>query len=282
MTRLFDEAEAEAGIPRAVVHLVGGFRFGRFADLSDGDWSYLMALNLETTFRVFRESARRFEARRRRRARGGRGPGGAARRGGCGGYAAAKAGVLRMVEALAREVAPSGARANAVLPGTMDTPANRAAMPGVDPCRVGHDRGRGIRHPLPDDSRRGRRQRRRRAGPRTNPMSHALECHVYYDSTQHPEPPASCGHRVDLATDPTAGHQLMKLGISPRADLPAVLMTEPGGKLRIVALRLSPDETARIAGGSGVPAARLQVFSSSWCPDCRRAKRRARGGRRHL
>lgn len=104
-------------------------------------------------------------------------------------------------------------------------------------------------------------------------MSHALECHVYYDSTQHPEPPASCGHRVDLATDPTAGHQLMKLGISPRADLPAVLMTEPGGKLRIVALRLSPDETARIAGGSGVPAARLQVFSSSWCPDCRRAKR---------
>jgi NAD(P)-dependent dehydrogenase (short-subunit alcohol dehydrogenase family) len=49
-------------------------------------------------------------------------------------YAAAKAGTLRLVEALAREVAPFGGRANAVLPGTMDTPANRRAMPDADPA----------------------------------------------------------------------------------------------------------------------------------------------------
>lgn len=132
--RLFDEAEAESGIPRAVVHLVGGFRWSRFADLSDGDWSYLMALNLETTFRVFRECARRFE-----RAGGGAlvavsAPAALLGEAGVGGYAAAKAGVLRMVEALAREISPGGGRANAVLPGTMDTPANRAAMPEVDPA----------------------------------------------------------------------------------------------------------------------------------------------------
>src|SRR5437763_1422631 len=54
---------------------------------------------------------------------------------GVGGYAATKAGVLRMVESLARELAPSGGRANAVLPGTMDTAANRAAMPGADPSQ---------------------------------------------------------------------------------------------------------------------------------------------------
>jgi NAD(P)-dependent dehydrogenase (short-subunit alcohol dehydrogenase family) len=59
--RLFDEEESNAGVPRAVVHLVGGFRWSRFADLSDADWNYLMKLNLETTFRVFRECARRFE-----------------------------------------------------------------------------------------------------------------------------------------------------------------------------------------------------------------------------
>lgn len=131
--RLFDEAERASGIPRAVVHLVGGFRWGRFADLSDADWSYLVKLNLETTFRVFRESARRFE-----RAGGGAlvavsAPAALLGEAGVGGYAAAKAGVLRMVESLAREIAPFGGRANAVLPGTMDTPANRAAMPGADP-----------------------------------------------------------------------------------------------------------------------------------------------------
>ncbi|HEV8578759.1 MAG TPA: SDR family oxidoreductase [Thermoanaerobaculia bacterium] len=133
--RLFDEAEAASGVPRAVVHLVGGFRWARFADCSDADWNYLVKLNLEGTFRVFRECARRFE-----RAGGGAvvavsAPAALLGEAGVGGYAAAKAGVLRMVESLAREMAPFGGRANAVLPGTMDTPANRAAMPDADPAK---------------------------------------------------------------------------------------------------------------------------------------------------
>jgi NAD(P)-dependent dehydrogenase (short-subunit alcohol dehydrogenase family) len=133
--RLFEDAERASGIPSAVVHLVGGFRWARFADLTDRDWSYLVTLNLETTFRVFRECARRFE-----RAGGGSvvavsAPAALVGEAGVGGYAAAKAGVLRMVESLAREIAPFGGRANAILPGTMDTPANRAAMPGADPSQ---------------------------------------------------------------------------------------------------------------------------------------------------
>ena len=133
--RLFADAEAASGPFPAVVHLVGGFRWGRLADMTDRDWSYLLALNLETTFRVFRETARTFE-----RARGGAlvavsAPAALLGEAGVGGYAAAKAGVLRMVESLARELASSGARVNAVLPGTMDTPANRAAMPDADPAK---------------------------------------------------------------------------------------------------------------------------------------------------
>lgn len=128
---LFDAA----GSPPAVIHLVGGFRWARLADLSDRDWSFLLALNLETTFRIFRETARRFEA-----ARGGAlvavsAPAGLLGEAGVGAYAATKAGVLRLVESLARELAPFGARANSVLPGTMDTPANRAAMPEADPAQ---------------------------------------------------------------------------------------------------------------------------------------------------
>jgi NAD(P)-dependent dehydrogenase (short-subunit alcohol dehydrogenase family) len=133
--RLFVETEEESGIPGKVVHLVGGFRWARFADLTDRDWKYLLDLNLETTFRIFRECARRFE-----RAGGGvviavSSPAGLQGDAGVGGYAAAKAGVLRMVESLAREMAPFGGRANAILPGTMDTPANRAGMPDADPAQ---------------------------------------------------------------------------------------------------------------------------------------------------
>ena len=135
---LFEDSERTSGIFPAVVHLVGGFRWARFADLTDRDWSYLVTLNLETTFRVFRECARRFE--RVERAGGGSvvavsAPAALLGEAGVGGYAAAKAGVLRMVESLAREMAPFGGRANAVLPGTMDTPANRAAMPDADPAQ---------------------------------------------------------------------------------------------------------------------------------------------------
>jgi len=131
--RLFGEELAAETSP-VVAHLVGGFRYGRLRDLDDEDWSFLMQVNLETTFRVARECARCFE-----RAGGGSlvvvsSPAGLLGEAGVAAYAAAKAGTLRLVESLAREVAPFGGRANAVLPGTMDTPANRRAMPGADPA----------------------------------------------------------------------------------------------------------------------------------------------------
>ena len=49
------------------------------------------------------------------------------------GYTVAKAGVIALAQALSQEVKPHGITVNAVLPSTMDTPANRAAMPNVDP-----------------------------------------------------------------------------------------------------------------------------------------------------
>lgn len=47
-------------------------------------------------------------------------------------YTVAKSGVITLTRALAQEVARRGITVNAVLPGTMDTPANRAAMPRAD------------------------------------------------------------------------------------------------------------------------------------------------------
>jgi NAD(P)-dependent dehydrogenase (short-subunit alcohol dehydrogenase family) len=61
------------------------------------------------------------------------GAGAAAKAGaGMGAYAASKAGVARLTEALAEECKDRGLTANAVLPSIIDTPANRAAMPQAD------------------------------------------------------------------------------------------------------------------------------------------------------
>lgn len=50
-------------------------------------------------------------------------------------YSASKAAVVRLVESLAAELGPRGINVNCVLPGTIDTPQNRAAMPKSDPTR---------------------------------------------------------------------------------------------------------------------------------------------------
>lgn len=48
-------------------------------------------------------------------------------------YAASKAAVVAMAQAVAQEVLEDGVRINAILPSTMDTTANRKAMPDADP-----------------------------------------------------------------------------------------------------------------------------------------------------
>jgi len=47
-------------------------------------------------------------------------------------YSVAKAAVVRLTESLAAEGKRHGVRVNCVLPGTLDTPPNRAAMPDAD------------------------------------------------------------------------------------------------------------------------------------------------------
>ena len=47
-------------------------------------------------------------------------------------YQVSKAAVLRLAQVMAAELRGHGITVNAVLPGTMDTPANRASMPKAD------------------------------------------------------------------------------------------------------------------------------------------------------
>jgi NAD(P)-dependent dehydrogenase (short-subunit alcohol dehydrogenase family) len=57
-----------------------------------------------------------------------------------GAYGASKAALVSLVQTIALENKDKGIRANAVLPGTMDTPTNREAMPNADPAKWVHPR----------------------------------------------------------------------------------------------------------------------------------------------
>jgi NAD(P)-dependent dehydrogenase (short-subunit alcohol dehydrogenase family) len=50
-------------------------------------------------------------------------------------YSASKSAVLRLTESLSAELRDSGINVNCVIPGTLDTPPNREAMPEADTSR---------------------------------------------------------------------------------------------------------------------------------------------------
>jgi NAD(P)-dependent dehydrogenase (short-subunit alcohol dehydrogenase family) len=50
-------------------------------------------------------------------------------------YGASKVAVVALAQTVAAEVRDAGVRVNAILPSTLDTPANRRAMPDADPSR---------------------------------------------------------------------------------------------------------------------------------------------------
>lgn len=116
----------------ALVNAVGGFAGGDLASTSLGEWNRMMTLNLTTAVLGCRAVLPEMT-----RARYGRIVNVASRavvppQGGFIAYTVSKAAVLTLTQALAHEVRPHGITVNAVLPSTMDTPANRAAMPDAD------------------------------------------------------------------------------------------------------------------------------------------------------
>lgn len=126
---------AAAGGFQVLVNVAGGFRWQTLADGDVSTWELMFAMNVKTAVVASKAALPYLLA-----AGGGRivniGAGAAARAGaGMGAYAASKAGVERLTEALAAELKDRNVTVNAVLPGIIDTPANRASMPKADVTR---------------------------------------------------------------------------------------------------------------------------------------------------
>lgn len=141
---LGDAAQAQQAMERVVerfgamdglVNVAGGFHWERVESGSIATWDRLYDLNVRTALQASQAALAHLLAQGRGRIVnvGSLSAGQAGL--GMGAYAASKAGVARLTEAMAEEFKDRGMTVNAVLPGTIDTPANRASIPQADVSR---------------------------------------------------------------------------------------------------------------------------------------------------
>lgn len=125
----------EGGSPDVLCAIAGGFHMGEpVHETSDEHWNLMMDVNVRTLLNTVRAVVPGMVKR---------GSGkivtigaNAAGRGvaGMGAYCASKSAVSRITESMAAELRSKNINVNCVMPSIIDTPANRAAMPRVDPA----------------------------------------------------------------------------------------------------------------------------------------------------
>jgi NAD(P)-dependent dehydrogenase (short-subunit alcohol dehydrogenase family) len=134
-TGAMNQVVKSAGRLDGLVNIAGGFRFEKFEGGALESWDSMYRMNLRTAVSCCKAALPHLL-----KANGARivnvGALGAVKAGaGMGAYAASKAGVAKLTEALAEELKDRGVTVNAVLPSTLDTARNRADMPTADFAR---------------------------------------------------------------------------------------------------------------------------------------------------
>ena len=128
-----DELVSRFGRLDLLAHTVGGFAGGQsITETDDATFQRMFEVNLYSTFYLLRAAVpvMRQAGNGRIVAIGSRAalePGA-----GVGAYSASKAAMVSLIRTVAQENKDAGMTANAILPGTMDTPANRTFMPDAD------------------------------------------------------------------------------------------------------------------------------------------------------
>ena len=116
-----------------LAHLVGGFAGGpTVADTDDATFQRMFEMNLNSAFHILRAVLPHMRKAGSGRiiaigSRAAENPGATV-----GAYSASKAALVSLIRTVATENKDAGITANVILPGTMDTPANRKIMPGAD------------------------------------------------------------------------------------------------------------------------------------------------------
>jgi NAD(P)-dependent dehydrogenase (short-subunit alcohol dehydrogenase family) len=131
--RAVDTILAHFGKIDVLAHLVGGFAGGQtVADTDDATFQRMLDMNLMSAFHTLRAVLPPMRQAGSGRiiaigSRAAENPGATV-----GAYSASKAALVSLIRTVAIENKDHGITANVILPGTMDTPANRKEMPGAD------------------------------------------------------------------------------------------------------------------------------------------------------
>ena len=129
-TRVMQSVREQTGRIDALLNIAGGFVWQTIADGDAAAWDRMFALNVKTALCASKAALPHLiEAKGAIVNVGAYGAVKAAA--GMGAYAASKQGVMKLTESLAEEL-KGKVRVNAVLPSTIDTPANRKDMPKAD------------------------------------------------------------------------------------------------------------------------------------------------------
>jgi NAD(P)-dependent dehydrogenase (short-subunit alcohol dehydrogenase family) len=129
--KAIDAAAAHFGRIDALINIAGGFAFETVADGDEKTWQRMYALNVLTALNAVHAALAHLAASSTGRIVNVGAMGALQAGAGMGAYAASKAGVHRLTEALATEW-KGKITVNAVLPSIIDTEANRASMPKAD------------------------------------------------------------------------------------------------------------------------------------------------------
>jgi NAD(P)-dependent dehydrogenase (short-subunit alcohol dehydrogenase family) len=115
-----------------LANIVGGFTYAKIIDTDEKIWDSMLNVNLKSTFlcskavlphMIETNYGKIINISSRPALKG---------LAGVGAYSASKAGVLNLTETIADEVRDYEINVNAILPSTIDTPANRKSMPDAD------------------------------------------------------------------------------------------------------------------------------------------------------
>jgi NAD(P)-dependent dehydrogenase (short-subunit alcohol dehydrogenase family) len=127
-----EQIARDAGRIDGLINVAGGFRWEKMSEGTIDSWDLMYKVNLRTAVvscqaalpYLLKSTSGRIVnvgAMAAQKAAAGMGP-----------YAASKAGVAKLTEALADELKDRGITVNAILPSTLDTPKNRLDMPKAD------------------------------------------------------------------------------------------------------------------------------------------------------
>ncbi|MFN0122099.1 MAG: SDR family NAD(P)-dependent oxidoreductase [Blastocatellia bacterium] len=127
------EVTSRLGRIDALINTVGGYRGGiPLAEMRIDDWDFMQTMNARTTFiatrafapQMLRQGSGHIVNVASRAALAGEA--------GASAYSAAKSAVVRLTESLSAELKHDGINVNCVLPGLLNTPQNREALPDLD------------------------------------------------------------------------------------------------------------------------------------------------------